>query len=186
VTGPTGKKGLDGGTLISGYLRAFGKQVEKQPEKMQKWFEIQNWINSDPQNYYQVSYGPENVAYSAPYADSVNFPFNIPTAIWDQAKTISEGGAAFTHMVALGGVKVPEYDALGLYDNQINTRLIMPLPSASKYSTELDRIEDEAFIDIISGQKPVTYFDTFVAQWLAAGGDQLTKEAQTVPRTPAR
>jgi putative aldouronate transport system substrate-binding protein len=51
------------------------------------------------------------------------------------------------------------------------------LPSSGTYQTELSKIEDEAFISIITGERPVSYFDTFVAQWKSQGGDVLTREA---------
>lgn len=35
---------------------------------------------------------------------------------------------------------------------------------------------DTTFVDIITGNKPVDYFDTFVEEWLAAGG-QATLDA---------
>jgi hypothetical protein len=126
------------------------------------------------------------MAWEPPFSESVNFPFQIPKLNWSQKETTEQGGNTVTNMISLSGRKIPVYEALGLYDNQINTRIIMPLPSNSIYSTELNRIEDEAFIDIISGQRPVSYFDTFVANWKAAGGDVLTREAQTVPRTPGK
>lgn len=33
------------------------------------------------------------------------------------------------------------------------------------------------FAQIISGEIPLTDFDTFVTEWKAKGGDELTKEA---------
>jgi len=55
--------------------------------------------------------------------------------------------------------------------------LTKPLPSGNKYISELDRLQSEAYIKIISGEKPIEYFDEFVKQWRAAGGDILEKEA---------
>ncbi|TBL80547.1 extracellular solute-binding protein [Paenibacillus thalictri] len=40
----------------------------------------------------------------------------------------------------------------------------------------LTKLEDEAFIRIIVGDKPVDYFDTFVTEWKKQGGDDVTKE----------
>jgi putative aldouronate transport system substrate-binding protein len=59
------------------------------------------------------------------------------------------------------------------------------LPAFS-YSTEsmpelipaLRTLEDAAIMQIIIGEKPIDYFDEFVAQWKAAGGDKLTQEVQ--------
>ncbi|MGI6172741.1 MAG: hypothetical protein ACOYI8_02440 [Christensenellales bacterium] len=44
------------------------------------------------------------------------------------------------------------------------------------YKGMLDGIRDEAFIKIIIGDQPIEYFDTFVADWLAAGGQTITDE----------
>jgi putative aldouronate transport system substrate-binding protein len=51
------------------------------------------------------------------------------------------------------------------------------LPSQSKYKTECDKILNEGINQIITGSKPIEYFDDMVTAWKKAGGDQLTKEA---------
>jgi putative aldouronate transport system substrate-binding protein len=43
---------------------------------------------------------------------------------------------------------------------------------ASKYSETLVKLATEAYIKIISGEKPISYFDDFVKQFRAAGGDE--------------
>ncbi|WP_308637181.1 extracellular solute-binding protein [Paenibacillus silvisoli] len=40
----------------------------------------------------------------------------------------------------------------------------------------LDKMEAEMFSKIIYGKEPLDYFDTWVADWKKAGGDQITKE----------
>lgn len=42
----------------------------------------------------------------------------------------------------------------------------------------LTKLEDEAFMRIIVGDKPLDYFDTFVEDWKKQGGDQIAKEVQ--------
>ena len=59
----------------------------------------------------------------------------------------------------------------------IASDLLVSLPSSGIYQTELDKMEDEAFIAIITGQKPVDYFDTFVEEYKKAGYEILEKEA---------
>ena len=51
------------------------------------------------------------------------------------------------------------------------------LPSNSLYSTECNKILNEGYIAIITGEQPIDYFDDMVAQWYAAGGEVLTQEA---------
>lgn len=40
----------------------------------------------------------------------------------------------------------------------------------------LQTLESQAFLKIVMGQEPITYFNTFVSQWKQQGGDQITKE----------
>ena len=40
----------------------------------------------------------------------------------------------------------------------------------------LDKMEDEVMLQIIIGEKPVDYFDTFVSDWYKQGGDTITAE----------
>lgn len=44
----------------------------------------------------------------------------------------------------------------------------------------MDKLEDEMYLQIIVGEKPVDYFDEFVSQWKALGGDTLTEEVQAI------
>lgn len=61
-----------------------------------------------------------------------------------------------------------------------------PIPAAYYYTTEssasilpsLDKIEDEMYFKIITGEKNVDYFDEFVEQWFKLGGDTLTSEVE--------
>ncbi|MNW22342.1 hypothetical protein D3C71_2237620 [compost metagenome] len=40
----------------------------------------------------------------------------------------------------------------------------------------LSKLESEAYLKIIYGEKPVEYFDDFVKEWKASGGDQVTAD----------
>lgn len=63
-----------------------------------------------------------------------------------------------------------------------------PVYAAYYYETEsstslkatLDKLEDEMYLQIIVGEKPVEYFDEFVSQWNSLGGDTLTAEVQAI------
>lgn len=54
------------------------------------------------------------------------------------------------------------------------------LPSQTMYKAECDKILNEGYIAIITGEKPLDYFDEMVAQWNKAGGEILTQEATEV------
>lgn len=64
----------------------------------------------------------------------------------------------------------------------------MSVPSAFYYTTEssaeykpdLDKLEDEMYLKIITGEEDVDYFDQFVETWNLLGGDVITAEVQAV------
>lgn len=49
-------------------------------------------------------------------------------------------------------------------------------PAMKEHENALLEMEDEIFQQIITGEKPIDYFDTFVSEWKRLGGEQMTKE----------
>jgi putative aldouronate transport system substrate-binding protein len=45
---------------------------------------------------------------------------------------------------------------------------------------KLKDLENETFLQIVTGVKDIDYFDTFVKQWKAGGGDTITSEVNEV------
>lgn len=52
--------------------------------------------------------------------------------------------------------------------------------SSTTLKANLDKLEDEMYLQIIVGEKSVDYFDEFVTQWKSLGGDTLTEEVQAI------
>jgi len=52
--------------------------------------------------------------------------------------------------------------------------------SMADLKPNLDKLTNETFLKIIVGELPVDYFDEFVEQWKAQGGDVLTQEVQAM------
>lgn len=46
-----------------------------------------------------------------------------------------------------------------------------------QYSAELIKIRDEAIVAIITGDKPLDYFEEYVQIYMAAGGKEVEDEA---------
>jgi len=65
-------------------------------------------------------------------------------------------------------------------DKGYETLFTNTLPSASLYEAETDKILAEGYIAIITGEKPIEYFDEMVKAWYAAGGQVLTEEAAAI------
>ena len=40
----------------------------------------------------------------------------------------------------------------------------------------LQQLEKKSFIQIIMGEKPISYFDTFVKEWYDQGGEEITEQ----------
>lgn len=55
--------------------------------------------------------------------------------------------------------------------------LYVALPSSSDYKEELKTYRDETWINIITGELSIDYWDTFVEEYMALGGEVLTAEA---------
>lgn len=66
----------------------------------------------------------------------------------------------------------PTFEKYGIVD-----KLVVTPESYNLYWTELDKLEREVYFDIITGAKPVDYFDQFVTEWMAMGGETVTAEA---------
>lgn len=49
-------------------------------------------------------------------------------------------------------------------------------PAMISRQSELNKLRDNTFLSIIMGESPVDYFDTFVEQWKAQGGDEISAE----------
>ncbi len=52
--------------------------------------------------------------------------------------------------------------------------------SSSLLKPTLDKLENQMYLQIIIGEKPLDYFDEFVQQWYELGGDVLTQEVEEI------
>jgi putative aldouronate transport system substrate-binding protein len=52
--------------------------------------------------------------------------------------------------------------------------------SMADYWQSLQTLEKEMITQIVSGQKPLEFFDEFVARWKSSGGDKITEEVNAV------
>lgn len=47
-------------------------------------------------------------------------------------------------------------------------------------NADLNKLQEETFVAIVTGSKPVDEFDAFVDAWSSRGGEQITKEVQEI------
>jgi putative aldouronate transport system substrate-binding protein len=60
--------------------------------------------------------------------------------------------------------------------NEVNPVFFGQTKSMKLKWANLTKLEDEAFMKIVTGQKDLNYFDTFVDTWNKTGGSDITKE----------
>lgn len=91
-------------------------------------------------------------------------------AYLDGNLTTANAWAAYTSRITAVGT---------LVDLNFKSRQPLPLSGEGlKVGEDLLKLEQQTFIQIVCGEKPVGYFDTFVKEWYAAGGKELTQKAR--------
>ncbi|MFD0960238.1 extracellular solute-binding protein [Paenibacillus chungangensis] len=182
-TPPLGRDGAMGvaqGNLMSGKVIAFGKHLEKQPEKLAKILAMIETISATLyENYLTAMYGKEGKHWE--FDDN-----NVPILLNNMSSQDLERMGANNVMESL---ELPEYTAKRTAivsewaeKEQYNiggmtNKLQAPLASEGRYLTELKKIIEEAYISFITGDRSLDEFDAFVKLWRSSGGEQLEKEA---------
>ncbi|GGD80263.1 extracellular solute-binding protein [Paenibacillus nasutitermitis] len=187
---PTGSGGQgDWAWGAAGNIIAFGKQLDKDPEKMKKVMEILEATTMSEEGFLELSLGKQGEHWDykdAGQKQAGGIKLLAPHDNLDKRYGMGLGdGASFNPFTRQFAAEVadkwnpiiveqskqynmPKVDLFGKPD---------VLPSAGKYWADLLKLKDETFMSIISGAKPVSYFDTFVKLWNEQGGEQLAKEA---------
>ncbi|PYI56628.1 extracellular solute-binding protein [Paenibacillus flagellatus] len=178
--GPTGKMGAPQGSMLSGNFISFGKPLEKEPDKLAKVLQMIDTISaSSYENYVTAMLGMkgEDWDYNAQ---------NVPT--FKKAITSQDLEKMGANNV-IESLELPEFSAqrnapnakwaadAGYDKGGIRNELLTALPSQAKFQAELQKLQDQAYISIITGDKPLEYFDEFVKKWKSGGGEQMEKEA---------
>lgn len=185
---PAGVNGEKGFTQLNPLNNAglcFGKQIEEQPEKLQKYLEIINDV-FDRETMDLINYGVEGETYN--YNEETGVEWIPP---YDDEEKRTEYGMGMymitdcfnDYDLQAKYMTQPKYleqrnnaqaCELGIYD------VLEPLdrPVYDDKSEILDKIYTNAHIDFITGARDISEWDTFVEEWLSAGGQDVLNEAQ--------
>jgi putative aldouronate transport system substrate-binding protein len=172
--GPGGKKGVSIQNPHEGSHFVFKADIEL--AKMAKCMEIMNYWFTSPEDYIRANQGFEGEDWEwvngliTPIGqakeDAGYLPRNGGYLYYRQLYT--DEGQSWTTRANADYLK-------GWYTGYQNKKIV-GMASEGRYGAELNKLEDEAYIAIITGERPLSYFDTFVSQWKAQGGDILTRE----------
>lgn len=177
LKGPTGKQGIkEYNGLMNFYV--ISKKVEKDQAKMAKILQMLNEsANPDWKLRVQVANGFEGKHWKT--LDETNEVFTYLPPFDKDTGFVSRIGAVLKITLPYPPKDPREQWAFSLgYDKfGIKSLIQVGLPMAAKYKADLMKLRDEAFISIITGAKPLSYFEEYVKQWYALGGKAATDEA---------
>jgi putative aldouronate transport system substrate-binding protein len=186
--GPDGQQGTVQLNPIASSGGQFGKHMEKDKGKMAKYLQVADATAFDAEVFENVVYGEKGKTYSQgekgdfqytpPYdKEEEQIKFGIGQQYTFLGKSWNDYEFQTPYMTRNDMMSVRKaVDSMGKgkYD------ILQPvqMPTYNEYSDTLDQMTLKYFIDIITGQKPVSDFDKYVEEWKKAGGAKVMEEAQ--------
>ena len=178
--GPDGKMGVTQEQIIEGGGNGtvFTINLKDDPGKLKKILQIFDWVHENEENYLSARWGIKEVHWEPDEDNGVKY-------IDENFKAAAHGGNTFFILVepvkfmkAAQGAQLVEFaEHYNFKTGGVQNKLLTSLPSQPQYEAELQKLESEAFNDIITGVKPVDYFDEFIEQWYKLGWQVLEEEA---------
>ena len=182
--GPAGKYGYKSWGNITSSI-CFGKQLSSDQPKFNRILQVLDKIFTDPELFEPMFHGEEGVHWKRENGIRVALP-----PYDDYAKRGPIGTTFFSAMPAIPALTVkdqePNYDELtkfardrNMLDNQDYFTWISFFQNDAvvKETANAQTVAARWMIDFITGAKPMDQFDQFLAEWNAAGGEALTKDA---------
>lgn len=177
-SGPDGKRGSKAYDMLMSFT-AIGAEAAKVPGKMETILQILDYVsaNPDPDEAASMKYGiqgthwqwagafKEDVIVLPPYDKTFSYQNTIGT------------GLGMTVPLMPTEKREKWAATLRLDQDGIYNALEVATPSLIKYGPELIKFRNKAYISIITGDKPLEYFDEFVNEFMAAGGTEVLQEA---------
>lgn len=181
---PLGPDGETRGTtqlpLCTGLSFVFSKDAE--PDKIGKMLQMWNWSFESHENWHLNWIGEEGVHHVVKEQDGYKVYDFVKE---DMAERQQEGGLGALFFMSdventrkVKGAYFDYFEDLGYDENGvIDLASQLYLPSYDQYIVDLIKMATEAYMNIITGAKPIDYFDEFVENWKESGGQQLIDEA---------
>lgn len=185
LAGPSGKGVTEKWGTFSGQYTVLGRNVTKEPLKLQKILEINEKIASDPQVYNLTMFGVKGVTYDMKKVGNSE----IMTYMGEYTDAANKAKAGLDTN-GLGYMLGNNFDLLKasnplryLYADKVSPTSSFAnvvwagLPSSPQFKSGIDKRVKEAYILFIAGERKLDEFDKFVDELNKAGLEQLTKEA---------
>lgn len=185
--GPQGLTGIGQDNPAGSGMIVFGKQLEKNPEKLQKILQIIDAVGSDPSLTYPLGrIGVQGTHWTYDSAGALK-----PTPPYDKAENLAKEGKtefflpylskAYQFAVLPKGVDaIIQTYGIGPFDPIYK----YPLPSSKQYQNNVWSTVDEWMANFIVGKKDIDKdWAAYLDAWKTAGGDILEKEADETYQT---
>ncbi|MDQ8732898.1 extracellular solute-binding protein [Paenibacillus sp. LHD-38] len=177
-SGPDGKRGSKAYDMLMSFT-AIGADAAKEPGKMEMILQILDYVSANPDQ-----------------DEAASMKYGVQGTHWQWANAsredvilVSPYDKTFSYQNTIGtglGMTVPLMPTeprekwaatLGLDQDGIYNALEVATPSLIQSGPELIKLKNKAYISIITGDKPLEYFDEFVKDFMAAGGTCVLQEA---------
>ncbi|MCI3926983.1 extracellular solute-binding protein [Paenibacillus sp. TRM 82003] len=182
--GPAGKRTLFANNYVDAPVVVFGKQLENEPDKLGKIMQIlEHNMGTTKENYFTAMHGIRGKHWDSEDENLRTYKALPP---YEEAQPNERGAGIFNvdFMTHSGNDVLKDWAETKKFgEGALRNKLIGALPSDADYRAELIKMRDETYISIITGDKPIDHFDEFVEKWYAAGGEQLTEEANAWRQT---
>lgn len=171
--GPDGKSGTEGWNL-TGRLTCLTTQAASDPRKVDAFLAMLDAYYADMEYAKLVNYGLEGIHFE----QTPDGPVRLMEGVELRREGVLQ--CDFGSTVTFAKNVTPEKTEFGhkVTGNGYYRFNIPPVQEFSDVIATLDTLTEQAYFDMITGTKPLDYFDTFVEEFKKAGGEAAEKAVQ--------
>ncbi len=179
------KKGYEHPEIVAKYISVifdYSRYNDKEANEVNEYFSLNVDPTARPLNInvdyrdtlYQTT---ENIRNALNKEKPVSSLSGLEKSYYDTCKAYLNGNLTTANAWAAYTSRITAVGAL--VDSDFKSRQPLPLCGEGLQIDEsLLKLEQQAFIQIVCGEKPVGYFDAFVKEWYVEGGKEATQKAR--------
>jgi len=189
--GPGGEHGIMQFNPVAGVGILFGKDMEQQPEKMKTYLQIFDKVNTDIGWLEKRAYGEEGVHFKKENGDYVWLPPYdnaderlkiglVPETRFPTLESPFYDIEKETSLMPTAKDREYKQHAQEIATGKYDLLAPFPQPKSQENATKRNDLTLKAYTEFITGKRPISEFDAFVAEWKKLGGDDSLAEAQQI------
>ena len=176
------RKGYKHPEIVPKYISAmfdYSRYQDKNADEINEYFALNVDPTARPMNI-NVDYrdglfrSTRNIRAALEGEQSVDSLSGLEKSYYDTCKTYLNGNVTTANAWAAYASRITAAGLLA--DSGIESNIPLSMGDVEgEVPPELLKLEKQAFLQIVCGDKPVAYFDTFVSDWYSNGGRELTQ-----------